>query len=88
MLSAEQASSYPGERYGLPETGPGSVATLAVRGGQFFLDGKVNMGLTVTHGDTSLKPLVSADWWRERPALETWCKVERSSQPASKAHAN
>jgi hypothetical protein len=32
------APSYPGERFGLPETGRGSVATLARRGAQFFLD--------------------------------------------------
>lgn len=32
------AEGYPGDRLGLPETGPGSVATLARRGGQFFLD--------------------------------------------------
>ncbi len=30
--------SFPGEGFGLPETGPGSVATLARRGGQFALD--------------------------------------------------
>lgn len=30
--------THPGERFGLPETGPGSVATLARRGGQFALD--------------------------------------------------
>lgn len=29
---------YPGERFGLPESGPGSVATLARRCGQFVLD--------------------------------------------------
>ena len=29
---------YPGERLGLSETGPGSVATLARRGAQFLLD--------------------------------------------------
>lgn len=32
------ARAYPGERFGLPETGPGSVATLPRRGGQFLLD--------------------------------------------------
>lgn len=32
------AVTFPGERFGLPETGPGSVATLARRGGQFALD--------------------------------------------------
>lgn len=30
--------SYPGERFGLPESGPGSVATLGRRGAQFLLD--------------------------------------------------
>ncbi|MEJ2861911.1 RDD family protein [Actinomycetospora flava] len=30
--------SYPGERLGLPEQGPGSVATLGRRGAQFLLD--------------------------------------------------
>ena len=35
---AEDADGYPGERFGLPETGPGSVATLLRRGGQFLLD--------------------------------------------------
>jgi uncharacterized RDD family membrane protein YckC len=35
---ADGPGSYPGERFGLPEAGPGSVATLARRGGQFFLD--------------------------------------------------
>jgi uncharacterized RDD family membrane protein YckC len=34
----EDVSGYPGERFGLPESGPGSVATLARRGGQFVLD--------------------------------------------------
>jgi hypothetical protein len=34
----DEAPSYPGERFGLPETGPGSVATLLRRGGQFLLD--------------------------------------------------
>jgi uncharacterized RDD family membrane protein YckC len=29
---------YPGERFGLPEQGPGSVATLGRRGAQFVLD--------------------------------------------------
>ncbi|MDD7942778.1 hypothetical protein PHK61_30625 [Actinomycetospora lutea] len=29
---------YPGERFGLPEQGPGSVATLGRRGAQFLLD--------------------------------------------------
>lgn len=29
---------YPGERFGLPERGPGSVATLGRRGAQFLLD--------------------------------------------------
>ncbi|MEJ2889078.1 RDD family protein [Actinomycetospora aeridis] len=29
---------YPGERFGLPEDGPGSVATLGRRGAQFLLD--------------------------------------------------
>lgn len=36
--AAEEPQAYPGERFGLPETGPGSVATLARRGGQFVLD--------------------------------------------------
>jgi hypothetical protein len=36
--NADTPDSYPGERFGLPESGPGSVATLARRGGQFFLD--------------------------------------------------
>lgn len=36
--AAEAPPSYPGERFGLPELGPGSVATLARRGAQFFLD--------------------------------------------------
>jgi hypothetical protein len=35
---APDADGYPGERFGLPETGPGSVATLLRRGGQFLLD--------------------------------------------------
>jgi hypothetical protein len=35
---APDADDYPGERFGLPETGPGSVATLLRRGGQFLLD--------------------------------------------------
>lgn len=35
---APDADGYPGERFGLPETGPGSVATLVRRGGQFLLD--------------------------------------------------
>jgi hypothetical protein len=35
---APDADGYPGERLGLPETGPGSVATLLRRGGQFLLD--------------------------------------------------
>lgn len=35
---APDAGGYPGERFGLPETGPGSVATLLRRGGQFLLD--------------------------------------------------
>lgn len=34
----EAAAPYPGERFGLPETGPGSVATLGRRAGQFLLD--------------------------------------------------
>ena len=34
----DDADGYPGERFGLPETGPGSVATLLRRGGQFLLD--------------------------------------------------
>jgi hypothetical protein len=34
----EAPDGYPGERFGLPETGPGSVATLLRRGGQFLLD--------------------------------------------------
>ncbi|GAA4921231.1 hypothetical protein EV188_105157 [Actinomycetospora succinea] len=29
---------YPGQRFGLPEEGPGSVATLGRRGAQFLLD--------------------------------------------------
>jgi hypothetical protein len=36
--SGETAAPYPGERFGLPETGPGSVATLGRRAGQFLLD--------------------------------------------------
>lgn len=36
--SSDVADSYPGERLGLPGTGPGSVATLARRGAQFVLD--------------------------------------------------
>lgn len=35
---ADAPDGYPGERFGLPETGPGSVATLLRRGGQFLLD--------------------------------------------------
>lgn len=35
---AEASEGYPGERFGLPESGPGSVATLSRRGAQFFLD--------------------------------------------------
>jgi hypothetical protein len=38
MPGGPEEFSYPGERFGLPETGPGSVATLARRGGQFALD--------------------------------------------------
>ena len=34
----DEPEGYPGDRLGLPETGPGSVATLARRGGQFLLD--------------------------------------------------
>jgi uncharacterized RDD family membrane protein YckC len=37
-VSEAPASTYPGERFGLPEAGRGSVATLARRGGQFALD--------------------------------------------------
>ena len=32
------ADDYPGERFGLPESGPGSVATLPRRGLQFLID--------------------------------------------------
>ncbi|PVZ08996.1 hypothetical protein [Actinomycetospora cinnamomea] len=34
----EGADDYPGARFGLPESGPGSVATLPRRAGQFALD--------------------------------------------------
>jgi hypothetical protein len=34
----EDVDDHPGARYGLPETGPGSVATLPRRAGQFALD--------------------------------------------------
>lgn len=37
-LAADLEDDYPGERFGLPETGPGSVATLPRRGAQFLLD--------------------------------------------------
>lgn len=33
-----QASAYPGQRFGLPEQGPGSVATMVRRVGALFID--------------------------------------------------
>ncbi|MDD7968202.1 RDD family protein [Actinomycetospora lemnae] len=38
---APESEGHPGERFGLPERGPGSVATLGRRGAQFLLDAVV-----------------------------------------------
>ena len=48
--------------------------------GQFYVDGKVGMGLVVVDGDTELRPLVSQEWWRERPDMMSWCSTATPSK--------
>ena len=55
--------------------------------GQFYIDGAVNAGLVLMNGETSIKPLVSADWWRERPEMNTWCNSTADASSARKTHA-
>lgn len=35
----------------------------------FVQDGSISIGVTQEHGETSVKPLVPATWWRERPVM-------------------
>lgn len=47
MMSIPDEQLYPGERLGLPETGPSSVAPWGRRSGAFLLDVVISAALTV-----------------------------------------
>ena len=44
--SSEPASGYPGERLGLPQQGPGSIARFGRRVGAILADWLISLGLT------------------------------------------
>lgn len=47
--------------------------------GWFFLNGTfINVGIVIQAGSTSVKPLVSSTWWKERPTGNLVCKRVRS----------
>jgi hypothetical protein len=55
---------------------------------QFYVDGEVSVGVVMLDGETSIEPLVSQQWWRERPDMNTWCNAGKRAKGAQRrAHA-